>query len=128
MGELAIETVDGRTAFEPGEAIELIAGWSLEREPDAVEVRLAWTTRGKGTEDMAVVWMARFEAPKAVDGRRLEVTLPAAPYSFSGKLVSLVWFFEILVFPSKEARQLEIAIGPGAREVILEKARPGGTP
>ncbi|MGQ9589266.1 MAG: hypothetical protein ACUVYA_03110 [Planctomycetota bacterium] len=128
MGELAIETVKGRTAFEPGEAVELIVGWSLEHEPEAVEVRLAWTTRGKGSEDMAVVWRERFERPQAIDGRRLAVELPLDPYSFSGKLVSLVWFFEIVVFPSKEARQLDIAIGPGAREVLLYKAPPGGAP
>ncbi len=121
MGELAIEIVGGRTAFEPGETVEVIAGWSLDREPEAVEVRLAWATRGKGTEDMAVVRTERFERPKAVDGRRFALELPAAPYSFSGKLVSLVWILELVALPSKEARHIEITIGPGAREGLLRR-------
>lgn len=121
MSELAIEIADGRTAFEPGETVEVIAGWSLPQEPEAVEVRLAWATRGKGTEDMAVVRRERFERPKAVDGRRFPLELPTAPYSFSGKLVSLVWILEVVALPSKEGQHREITIGPGAREVILRK-------
>jgi len=126
MGELTIETVDGKTRFEPGETVEMLVGWNLEVQPEAIEVRAAWKTAGMGTQDMSVVRTERVDHPKAMDGRRLLLELPREPYSFSGKLISLVWFLDVVALPSGEGRHVEITIAPGGREVVLDGASTGG--
>ena len=119
MTQLHIEAVGGRTAFWPGEAVELLVGWELAGEPEAVEIRAGWTTRGKGTQDLKMVKAERIESPKALDARRVPFALPSEPYSFSGKLVSLVWFLEVVALPSKEGTHIDIVIAPGENEVML---------
>jgi hypothetical protein len=119
MTTLTLETADGRTAFEPGETIDATVGWSLVERPAAVELRLVWNTRGKGDTDVAVVQTERFDNPPSYESRRCTLELPEAPYSFSGKLISLLWGLELVVLPSNESRRLDITIGPDAREVVL---------
>ena len=122
MSEFAIETHDGRTGFEPGETVDLLVAWKLEEAPESVEVRTCWMTWGKGSRDVAVVQTERLEAPRAAEGRRLRLELPRHPYSFSGKLVSLVWFLEVVALPSKEGNHLNITIAPGGQEILLHGA------
>jgi hypothetical protein len=47
------------------------------------------------------------------------VQLPWGPYSFSGKLISLIWAFELIALPSEDSIRQEIVIGPDAREVQI---------
>jgi hypothetical protein len=119
MNRLQIETVDGRTAFDPGEEIEALLEWDLEEEPESVELRLVWNTAGKGTTDLAVVRTVRFDSPLRQESRRATVRLPRSPYSFSGKLISLIWALELVALPGGEAARTEITLAPGGREVVL---------
>ena len=119
MSKLKIETLNGRTAFTPGEEIEIIAGWELDEAPEAIEVRLLWYTAGKGTRDVSLAHTERFEAVNKLDGRRFQMKLPAAPYSFSGKLISLLWTLELVVEPSNESERIAITLAPGAQEIVL---------
>ena len=84
------------------------------------KLRLFWFTRGKGTEDAAVVDTLRFETPQAEEARPFRFVLPEAPYSVSGKLISLVWALELVAEPSREVDRLELVVAPGGREVLLE--------
>jgi hypothetical protein len=121
MPELKLELPDNRTAFEPGEEIEVIVGWKCDEPPEAVELRTAWTTRGKGDRDLEVVSIERIEGCGALDGRRQRLILPRSPYSFSGKLISLNWFIEAVLLPSGNATHIDVVIAPGAREVELRQ-------
>ena len=62
------------------------------------------------------------DSPNQSDSRRVDVPLPKAPYSFSGKLVSLVWALELVVSPSGESYRREISIAPGGSEVGLRRS------
>ena len=121
MASLKISTVDGRTAFEPGETIEVLAEWQLEERPDRVEVRLVWYTSGKGERDWSLVEAVPFENVPLFDSRRCELHLPDSPYSFSGKLISLVWAIEVIVEPGDESRRLDITVAPSRKEVLLHR-------
>lgn len=116
---LSLSTVDGRTAFFPGERIDVDLNWNLDEPPEALELRLVWNTAGKGTTDLEVVYTERIDHPLAIDSHRVSLTLPLAPFSFSGRLVSLIWALELIALPSEESARLEITIGPGAQEVVL---------
>ena len=117
MNEMKLEVANGRAEFEPGETVDLFAEWRLDTRPDAVEIRLVWHTRGKGDRDWRLVERIRFDGPQTHETRRCEMTLPESPYSFSGKLISLLWSLELVVEPSGKSQRLDITIAPGGREV-----------
>ena len=115
--ELDIFPADNRTGCEPGATVELSAMWALRKPPRSLEARLFWFTPGKGTEDVEVVATQAVETPAAAGEHVFRFTLPEAPWSFSGKLISLLWAVEF-VADDRSARW-EFAHGPGGREVRL---------
>jgi hypothetical protein len=124
MSQLRINFTDEKSAFEPGEELTGSASWQLERSARSVELRLFWFTRGRGIEDAAVVQTIRFENPLNEETRSFSFRLPAAPYSFVGQLISLIWALELIVEPSKEVARQEITVGPGRQEVRLGSIAP----
>jgi len=119
MNRLRIELSEDRSSFAPREELTGVVGWSLDKPATAVELRLFWFTRGKGTEDAAVARTVRFDRPLPDETRSFSLVLPEAPYSFSGKLISLIWALELVVEPSKEVVRREILIAPERREIRL---------
>jgi hypothetical protein len=126
MTPSSLRTADGRTAFEPGEKIQVVAEWACDQPLERAEVRLVWYTRGKGDTDHAVVRRERLDAPRASDSRTVELQLPEAPYSFSGDLVSLVWAVRLDLFGAAKPKQIEIVVAPLAREVVLNVEESNG--
>lgn len=123
MSQLEIEFPADRTNFEPQEEIDLDLSWELDEAPDSLELRLVWNTAGKGTTDLGVVHTIPVTSTDSAGRHPVRVTLPAAPYSFSGQLISLIWAFELVAFPSKASTRREITIGPGGHEVLLQAAQ-----
>ena len=119
MDVIEIETDGGREAFAPGEAIAGTVSWRLDAAPDAVEVRLFWYTRGKGTTDVHVVKAQHFGYPGAAGRKPFKFVLPAEPYSFSGKLISLIWALEAVVQPGERSVRRELVVAPGGTEILL---------
>lgn len=122
MNELKIGIREEQTAFRPGELLRGGAGWQLDHSPRSVEARLFWYTKGKGTEDVEVVATDSFDQPQQQDARPFEFRLPDAPYSFSGKLISLIWAVELVAQPSGEAARAEFVLSPNGREILLHQA------
>jgi hypothetical protein len=120
---LWLEVVDGRMSFAPGEEVELRAAWDLKRAPDTVEIRMVWHTAGKGDRDMAVAKTIAIDSPAAIGDQRLAVILPLGPYSFSGKLISLLWGLELVTLPDEQSTRIEVTIAPNAREVLIGVAK-----
>jgi hypothetical protein len=120
MDLIELQTDDGRTAYLPGEALSGTVSWRLDAAADGVEVRLFWYTRGKGTTDVQVVKAQHFDSAGMSGQRSFRFVLPEEPYSFSGKLISLVWALEAVVQPGDRTQRLELVVGPGAREVVLD--------
>ncbi len=119
MNTLQIQIANDRTAFEPGERIDGAISWTLDQEPRSAELRLIWYTRGKGTQDFQVIGVARFPNPAQTARHDFSFALPGAPYSFSGKLISLIWALELIMEPHSLATRTEIIVAPGGREVVL---------
>ncbi len=119
MSELKILLRDERLNYQPGETIEGVAGWRLDQPPRSVELRLFWFTRGKGTEDVAVVNQLNFASPQSEEGRTFSFTLPPEPWSFSGQLISLIWALELVAQPGNHSTRIEFAMSPTGREIQL---------
>ena len=119
MSQLLIEMQEEQRAFRPGDTIKGAAFWKRDTAPKSVEIRLFWHTRGKGTEDVKVVGKEAFPEPKAEEARPFQFRAPEGPYSFSGKLISLIWGLELVAEPGAESTRIELTISPSAREVLL---------
>lgn len=119
MDWIQVETVDGRVSFLPGETVEGVASWHLDAPPQSIELRLFWYTEGKGDQDVRIVETVSFEQPGTDDRRAFRVRLPAGPYSFSGKLISLSWALEVVAEPGARAGRCPLVISPAGREILL---------
>lgn len=121
MSQLRIGIRENRQQFFPGDLIEGAVGWKLDRPAHAIEVRLFWHTEGKGTQDVGIVDKLRFEHPQTEEARPFQFRLPPEPYTFSGKLISLIWALELVVEPSHESIHVEFVMSPAGQELHLHK-------
>jgi hypothetical protein len=110
-------------AYEPGEMIAGAAQWQLDRMPESVEVRLLWHTSGRGYEDVAVVATVVFDGAQQDDTRPFQFTAPEAPYSFSGKLITLAWAVEVVALPHNENARADLVIAPRGKALALVKVQ-----
>ena len=123
---LTIAPASGDAARTPRGVLELVAQWSLPSVPRLLEARLFWFTRGKGTEDVGVVATEVVPAPGAQGTHRVRFTLPEAPYSFSGRLISLIWAVELVA--DKTAARWEFVLAPEGREILLPQTTDASRP
>ena len=119
MGKLSIELNNGKEQFAPGERVEGRIEWSLDSNPKALELSLLWYTSGKGTRDVRVLNTHRIDSPGVIGSDRFSFTLPPGPYSFSGKLISLIWALELTCTPGDDTVRKEIIVSPTGQEIIL---------
>ncbi len=127
MDTLNIALHDDKTAFAPGQTVEGTIRWSLQTNPEHLEFSLFWYTAGKGTRDVGVVETARFDNPGACGSKEFAFPLPDGPYSFSGKLISLIWAVELTCRPGSETARREITLSPTGREIILSEVSKQGS-
>jgi len=120
MDKLNIEILEGKDSFRPGENVTGTVRWNMQGNPESVEVSLFWHTQGKGTRDVGVVETLKFDNPGSLGQKEFSFKLPAGPYSFSGRLISLVWAVEAVSRPGEETTRCEITISPTGREVVLK--------
>ena len=125
MEQLAVEIQNGANAFLPGETVEGTVSWHLDHPAQTVELRLFWYTQGKGDQDVGVVSTVPFGTPEIQSRRPFRVTLPDGPFSFSGKLISLVWALELVVEPGSRSTRTEITVSPTRMEILLTPLTPG---
>lgn len=120
MSDLTLKLSDDRRELTPGERIAGSISWRLDRSAKAIEVRLFWYTVGKGTQDVGIVDLRRIESPAMAGNESFAFTLPAGPYSFSGKLITLRWSVEAVLLPGNEAATEELSLSPQGREILLQ--------
>lgn len=125
-----LEIDGGQRVFAPGDEVAGKASWHLEEAPESVEVRLYWETQGKGDRDVDVVASESTGGGEregsfqrlAGDGELpFRFRLPEGPYSFSGKLISLLWGVELVAEPGGALGQVEIVVSPIGAEIHLGK-------
>ncbi len=105
----------------PGQVIDGIAGWRLDDAPKDALLRLFWFTEGKGTCDVGVVEELSLPHQLAELSGTFRFTLPAAPYSFCGQLITLKWAIELLVDKGDLVERLDLIVSPWVEQVSLKK-------
>ncbi len=114
-----IRTEFDNRAFVPGETVRGTVAWRVTETPRTASLRLFCYTEGRGTQDVEIVETRDFDAPTSSEERSFEFVLPAGPYSFSGKLVSLLWALELVVGDNGPVERIEIVLSPTAEEIDL---------
>jgi hypothetical protein len=128
MDKLGITLHEDRTAFAPRESVRGTIQWNLDVNPRHLELSLFWYTAGKGTRDVGVIGTLRFDGPGAYGSKDFSFALPDGPYSFSGKLISLVWALELTCSPGSETIRREITLSPTGEEIVLGDISQGRVP
>ncbi len=116
---ISITTKNDTNAFEPGAEVCGVVSWSLSKEPKRVTVSLMWRTEGKGTQDTEVADSMDFEVYNKVGEEKFSFTLPIAPYSCSGQLISICWALEAFIKSGNDECRYDLIIAPNAEEVSL---------
>ncbi len=119
MEPLQIHLRDDKTTYAPGETVEGTIQWNLDANPRHLELALFWYTAGKGTRDVGVVNSLKLDAPGAFGQKDFAFDLADGPYSFSGKLISLIWAVELTCSPGGEAVRREFVLSPTGHEILL---------
>ncbi|MGI9516693.1 MAG: hypothetical protein ACR2NP_06600 [Pirellulaceae bacterium] len=118
--KIKIQLANDTACYAPGEAVSGRVDWSgLDQETESLEIRLIWFTRGKGTRDFEVVEANTIESPPLDGETMFQFVAPGYPNSISGKLISVVWAVEVIVFPDHEAEHHEVIISPARRELPI---------
>jgi len=118
---IKIQLDNPEAAFIPGQAIEGGIVWNdLPEKAERFEIRLIWYTRGKGDRDCEIVDHQLVADPGLEGNARFKFIAPTRPYSFSGKLVSLIWAIEAVAFPGLEAEQVEFVVSNSGKEIVLD--------
>jgi hypothetical protein len=121
MPALHLHIRDERTAFSPRETVIGDASWQLDTPPEGAELRLVWSTSGRGNTDMGIVETIPFSNLQASETRSFNITLPDGPYSFSGSLISLTWALELVIEPGNLKEGTVLTLAPEGRVVSLPR-------
>ena len=90
----------------------------LNDPPAYLELSLFWHTKGKGTKDVGIIDTIRIDNPGTLGGRHFKFLLPHGPYSFSGKLISIIWALELTLPRGRNAAHKEITLSADGREIV----------
>jgi len=121
---LKIVLHEDKAAFAPGETIRGVVEWNLDANPRRLDLSLFWYTDGRGTRDVGMVHTLRIDEPDARGSKDFSFALPDGPFSFSGKLISLIWAIELTCSPGSETTRREITVSPTGKEIVLGSVRP----
>lgn len=105
----------------PGQVIDGVVGWETNDPPSRAMLRLFWYTEGRGTQDVGVVEELVLPAGQASCRGTFQFTIPDAPYSFRGPLITLKWAIELVLNKGKEVERLELVVSPWVEQVTLAK-------
>jgi hypothetical protein len=119
MDEIDIALHEDKTAYAPGETLQGTLRWNLQAPVRSLDLSLLWYTSGKGTRDVGVFETQTFESPGLLGSKDFAIKLPEGPYSFSGRLISLIWAIEVTCVPEGPTQRQEIVLSPTGREITL---------
>jgi hypothetical protein len=96
-------------------------GWNLENPAKQAAIRLFWYTEGRGTQDVGIAEELELPAGRATCTGTFRFTLPDAPYSFQGSLITLKWAIELVLNKGRDVERLDLIVSPWVEQVRLNK-------
>lgn len=118
---LSLQLHQDPNTLVPGQVLEGALGWRLDDPPKSAVLRLFWYTEGKGSMDVEVVEELVLPTHLPEIQGTFRFSLPAAPYSFQGQLISLRWAIELILNNGKRVQRLPLIVSPWVEQVTLKK-------
>ena len=117
---ISIHLDNDRDGFAPGETITGELHWSglPVSEMSFISLQLAFRTEGKGTSQREVFDEREWPLSASDGSESFEIQAPNWPWSFSGKLVSLLWTLDAWQ-EDDHAESIQVAISPNGSEIDL---------
>ena len=117
---ISIHLHDDRTSFAPGGTITGEVRWNeLRVSGDTViSLELAFRTEGKGTSQREVFDELEWPITMADGSEAFTIEAPNWPWSFSGKLVSVLWALDAWQ-GNEHAESVQVTISPNGDEMDL---------
>jgi hypothetical protein len=106
--------------YFPGERVEGELVWSFPSAGQTLHVRLIVTTSGRGSQDETAFAEETVPAARGRGSKRFSLKLPEGPYSFSGKLISLIWAVEASTEAGGATVRKGIVVSPTGEEIRPE--------
>ncbi len=119
--QLTLQLNQDPTTLVPGQVIDGRVGWHLESPAKRAMLRLFWYTEGRGTQDVGIVEELTLPEERATCSGSFRFTIPEAPYSFLGNLVTLKWAIELVLNKGKQVERLDLVVSPWVEQVRLQK-------
>jgi len=113
---LTLWTVD---RFAPGDTLVFTLSIDASGTSGPLTAQLGWFTEGRGTRDAGIVWSERIPDMATGAERGFEIRLPEAPWSFSGKLVSVAWRLEVIDEKGRPLVAVPLVVAPAGEAVSL---------
>ena len=108
-----------RDAVRPGELLQGEIRWDADAPPGPATLSLFWNTEGFGTVDVEIVAREQIALGLRSGGLPFRFKLPASPWSFSGRLVSLLWGVELAGPGLAEPLRRRFTLAPEGRAIDL---------
>jgi hypothetical protein len=102
----AITLRNSDNRVKPNGRVEGVVSWDPASAPAWLELRLVWHTEGKGTREVMVVGRVPLTDVRVANQRTFSFTLPAMPYTYHGRILSIMWSVD-LFGPSRRLLQRE---------------------
>ncbi|MEM9346822.1 MAG: hypothetical protein AAGB26_09420 [Planctomycetota bacterium] len=99
MATITIELDQADAAYTPGQAMTGRVAWDLEHKAEAIVVRQAWKTNGRGEQDIGLGGEQRLTCHTREGEATFELPALDGPYSYQGKLFGIRWMLEVTAEP-----------------------------
>ncbi len=119
---LELQLSDETTAYRPGDVVRGTLRWSAEESPRLLAAQLVWWTEGKGNRDAAVGTRQEWEYPQAEGEYSFELTAPAGPLTYHGRLISILWAVEVVAEKPEGSARTEVTMSPTGEPITLDAA------
>ncbi len=117
---ISIHLHDEQTGFAPGGTIAGEVRWNQLPVSDktVISLELAFRTEGKGTSQREVFHELEWPVTMAKGNESFTIEAPNWPWSFSGKLVSILWALDAWQ-GNEHAEAVPVTISPNGDEMDL---------
>ena len=118
--QLTLQLTQDPTTLVPGQVIDGTVGWQMEDPPKRAMLRLFWYTEGRGTQDVGIAEELELPSGRPTCQGTFRFTIPDAPYSFQGRLITLKWAIELVLNKGKQVERLDLIVSPWVEQVKLQ--------
>ena len=119
MNEITLSFHQNLTRYFPGEPLRGTVRWNLDKDEKQLAVRLLWFTEGQSVSNQQIVHEHSWDSPNKQGEQAFEFTLPDAPHSFQGQLITLKWAVEVFARKNKTIQRLEFTLSPTGEIIRL---------